>query len=151
MKTKMTAFYGMFLALALVAGYVERLIPINLGIPGVKLGLANIVMVVVLYMTGWKDAALISLSRVLLAGFFFGNTDTYVNIAGGLKIDEPASDLSVAAALVSSLRDVPVKENLIAFGEIGLGGEIRAVSNCEQRIKEASRLGFSQCIIPYHN
>ena len=85
------------------------------------------------------------------AGFFFGNTDTYVNIAGGLKIDEPASDLSVAAALVSSLRDVPVKENLIAFGEIGLGGEIRAVSNCEQRIKEASRLGFSQCIIPYHN
>lgn len=85
------------------------------------------------------------------AGFFFGNTDTYVNIAGGLKIDEPASDLSVAAALVSSLRDVPVKENLIAFGEIGLGGEIRAVSNCEQRIKEASRLGFGQCIIPYHN
>ncbi len=85
------------------------------------------------------------------AGYFFGNTDTYINIAGGLRIDEPASDLPVSLALVSSLKDVPVDENIIAFGEVGLGGEIRAVSNCEQRIKEAARLGFKKCIIPYHN
>lgn len=85
------------------------------------------------------------------AGYFFGNTDTYINIAGGLRIDEPASDLSVSIALISSLKDVPVREDLIAFGEVGLGGEIRGVGNCEQRIKEAERLGFKRCIIPYHN
>ncbi|MBQ7595581.1 MAG: DNA repair protein RadA [Clostridia bacterium] len=85
------------------------------------------------------------------AGFFFGNTDAYINIAGGLKVDEPASDLSVALALISSLKDEPIKEDIIAFGEIGLGGEIRGVGNCEQRIKEAARLGFNKCIIPYHN
>ncbi len=85
------------------------------------------------------------------AGYFFGNTDTYINIAGGLKIDEPASDLSVSLALISSLKDTPIKEDIIAFGEVGLGGEVRGVGNCEQRIKEAERLGFKKCIIPYHN
>ncbi len=85
------------------------------------------------------------------AGYFFGNTDTYINIAGGLRIDEPASDLPVSLALVSSLKDMPIDQGIIAFGEIGLGGEIRAVNNCEQRIKEAARLGFTKCIIPYHN
>ncbi len=85
------------------------------------------------------------------AGYFFGNTDTYVNIAGGLRIDEPASDLSVSLALISSLKDSPIREDVIAFGEVGLGGEIRGVGNCEQRIKEAERLGFKRCIIPYHN
>ena len=85
------------------------------------------------------------------AGYFFGNTDAYINIAGGLKVDEPASDLSVALSLISSLKDEPIKEDVIAFGEIGLGGEIRGVGNCEQRVKEAARLGFTKCIIPYHN
>lgn len=85
------------------------------------------------------------------AGYFFGNTDTYINIAGGLRIDEPASDLSVSLALISSLKDAPIREDVIAFGEVGLGGEIRGVGNCEQRIKEAERLGFKRCIIPYHN
>lgn len=85
------------------------------------------------------------------AGYFFGNTDTYVNVAGGLRIDEPASDLSVSLALISSLKDSPIREDVIAFGEVGLGGEIRGVGNCEQRIKEAERLGFKRCIIPYHN
>lgn len=84
-------------------------------------------------------------------GYFFGNMDSYINVVGGLRLDEPASDLSVAMALVSSLKDVPVDEGLIAFGEIGLGGELRAVSNCEQRIKEAARLGFTKCIIPAYN
>jgi DNA repair protein RadA/Sms len=85
------------------------------------------------------------------AGYFFGNMDTYINVAGGLKLDEPASDLSVALALVSSLKDAAVAADAIAFGEIGLSGEIRAVSSCEQRIAEASRLGFTRCVIPKHN
>ena len=85
------------------------------------------------------------------AGYFFGNTDAYINVIGGLKLDEPATDLSVALALISSLKDVPIRDDVLAFGEIGLGGEIRSVSHCEQRIKEAARLGFKICIIPRHN
>ncbi len=84
-------------------------------------------------------------------GYFFANMDSYINVIGGLRLDEPATDLSVAMALVSSLKEVPVDDGLIAFGEIGLGGEIRAVSNCEQRIKEAARLGFTKFIIPAYN
>ncbi len=85
------------------------------------------------------------------AGYFTGNMDAYVNIVGGLKLDEPATDLAVAIALISSLKDTPVRDDSLAFGEIGLAGEIRAVSNCELRIKEASRLGFKRCIVPFHN
>ena len=85
------------------------------------------------------------------AGYFFANTDVYINVVGGLRLDEPASDLSVALALISSLKDEPIKDDVIAFGEIGLGGEIRSIGNCEHRIKEAAHLGFSKCIVPYHN
>lgn len=85
------------------------------------------------------------------AGFFYANTDVYINVVGGLKLYEPASDLSVALALISSLKDEPIRDNVIAFGEIGLGGEIRSIGSCEQRIKEAARLGFNKCIVPYHN
>ncbi len=85
------------------------------------------------------------------AGYYFNNMDTYINVVGGLRLDEPSADLTVAMALVSSLKDMPVNEKVIAFGEIGLAGEIRAVSNCEQRVFEAYRLGFERCIIPFHN
>lgn len=85
------------------------------------------------------------------AGYFFNNMDAYVNVIGGLKLDEPAADLTVALALVSSLKDKAVDDNVIAFGEVGLAGEIRAVNHCEQRITEAHRLGFEKCIIPFHN
>ncbi len=81
-------------------------------------------------------------------GFFFGGLDVYINIVGGLKLDEPSADLSIALALYSSLRDKAVSDKLIAFGEIGLGGELRAVSYCEQRISEAERMGFERCILP---
>lgn len=84
-------------------------------------------------------------------GYFFGNMDTYINVIGGLKLIEPASDLSVALALVSSLKDVVVRDDVLAFGEVGLAGEIRTVGNCEQRVKEAARLGFKKCIIPKDN
>ncbi len=85
------------------------------------------------------------------AGYMFNGMDAYLNVIGGLKLFEPAADLSVAMALVSSLRDKVLNENTLAFGEIGLAGEIRAVNNCEQRINEAGRLGFTKCIIPFHN
>lgn len=84
-------------------------------------------------------------------GYFFGSMDTYINVVGGLKLIEPASDLSVALALVSSLKDVIVRDDILAFGEIGLAGEIRTVGNCEQRVKEAARLGFNKCVIPRDN
>lgn len=85
------------------------------------------------------------------AGFFFSNLDSYLNVIGGLKLDEPAADLAVAMALISSLKDRPIDDSAIAFGEIGLTGEIRSVSHAEERIKEAARLGFGICVIPYHN
>lgn len=85
------------------------------------------------------------------SGYLFNGMDAYLNIIGGLRLYEPAADLSVAMALVSSLKDVVLNEHTLAFGEIGLAGEIRAVNNCEQRISEAQRLGFSKCIIPFHN
>ena len=85
------------------------------------------------------------------SGYFFNNCDAYINVVGGLRLDEPATDLSVALALISSLKDVPIRDDTLAIGEIGLGGELRSVSFCEQRIKEAERLGFNRCIIPKHN
>ncbi len=85
------------------------------------------------------------------AGYFFSNLDAYINVVGGLKLDEPAADLSVVLALVSGLKDFIVPEDVIAFGEVGLAGELRAVSHIEQRVKEASRMGFTRCIIPYGN
>ena len=85
------------------------------------------------------------------AGYFFSSRDAYINVVGGLKLEEPAADLSVAIALVSSLKDTSVNDEIISFGEVGLAGEIRAVPNAELRIKEAQKLGFKKCIIPYHN
>ncbi len=81
-------------------------------------------------------------------GLFFGALDVYLNIVGGFRIDEPAGDLAVALALYSSLMDKPIGETVLAFGEVGLGGEIRGVSNAALRIQEAERLGFTLCILP---
>ncbi|MCC8023072.1 MAG: DNA repair protein RadA [Clostridiales bacterium] len=85
------------------------------------------------------------------AGYLFGNMDAYINVVGGLKLDEPAADLSVAMALVSSLKEEIIGEHVLAFGEIGLSGEVRAAGSCEKRIKEATRMGFAKCIIPFYN
>ena len=81
-------------------------------------------------------------------GYYFGNLDVYVNIVGGLRINEPAADLPVAMALYSSLKDKPIGDGVIAFGEVGLGGEIRSVSHLDLRIQEAERMGFEKCIVP---
>lgn len=85
------------------------------------------------------------------AGYFFANMDAYLNIVGGLKLDEPAADLAVAIALVSSLKDKPVDDTAVAFGEIGLAGEIRSCARADARVAEAARLGFSRCILPAAN
>ena len=82
------------------------------------------------------------------AGLFFGSLDVYLNVVGGFSVDETAGDLAVALALYSGLLDKPLDPHVIAFGEVGLGGEIRAVSNIAQRIKEAERMGFEMCILP---
>ena len=73
----------------------------------------------------------------------------FLNVIGGLRLDEPAVDLAVALAMISSITDKVIPDDLIAIGEIGLAGELRSVSNLEQRLKEASRLGFTKAVIPY--
>lgn len=84
-------------------------------------------------------------------GYRFSINDAYLNVIGGLHIDEPAADLAVAMALISSIKDEPVADDLIAIGEIGLAGECRAVQSFEQRVSEAVRLGFRRIIVPARN
>lgn len=99
---------------------------------------------------GWDAGRLNMILAVLetRCNLSFSSSDVYLNVAGGLRITEPAADLAVAAALISSLNDVPVPSNTIIFGEIGLSGEIRPVGRSDRRLKEASKLGFSQAITP---
>lgn len=81
-------------------------------------------------------------------GLQMSDCDAYVNIAGGMKINEPALDLGIIMAVVSSYKNVPIDSKTIVFGEVGLAGEVRAVSMAEQRIAEAQKLGFTTCILP---
>ena len=101
---------------------------------------------------GWDSGRLAMVLAVLEArgGVVIGPNDIYLNVAGGLKISEPAADLAVAAALLSSLSGVPVPSECVVFGEIGLAGEIRAVSQSELRLKEAAKLGFTRAILPHN-
>ncbi|MBP5324737.1 MAG: DNA repair protein RadA [Pseudobutyrivibrio sp.] len=84
-------------------------------------------------------------------GIFLGRSDIYVNIAGGIRINEPAVDLAIAMAIYSSEKEIAVDAKTIIFGEIGLSGEVRSVSMAEQRVSEAKKLGFEKAIIPYSN
>jgi DNA repair protein RadA/Sms len=99
---------------------------------------------------GWDSARLAMILAVLEArcGVIIGLNDIYLNVAGGLKITEPAADLAVAAALLSSLGGLPVPSESVVFGEIGLAGEIRPVSQPELRLKEAGKLGFTRAFLP---
>ena len=83
-------------------------------------------------------------------GLKFSSHDVYLNVIGGLQIDEPASDLAIALALISSLTNKIIPDDLIAIGEIGLSGECRGITNAEQRVREAARLGFTQVVLPLH-
>jgi DNA repair protein RadA/Sms len=81
-------------------------------------------------------------------GLFLQNQDAYLNVAGGVRLDEPAVDLAAAVSLASSFRDAPARPYDVIFGEVGLTGEVRAVSRAEQRVKEAAKLGFKRVIMP---
>ena len=81
-------------------------------------------------------------------GLQVSGCDAYVNIAGGMKIQEPAIDLGIVMAVISSFRNRPIEETMIAFGEVGLSGEVRAVSQAAIRVSEAKKLGFKTCVLP---
>ena len=102
---------------------------------------------------GWDSARLAMIMAVLDArcGLALGGNDVYLNVAGGLKIGEPAADLAVAAALISATSGRPLPENSVTFGEIGLSGEIRRVNQTEARPKEAAKLGFEMAPTPMRN
>ncbi|MBX9707943.1 MAG: DNA repair protein RadA [Caulobacteraceae bacterium] len=99
---------------------------------------------------GWDTGRLAMVLAVLEArcGVGFGNQDVYLNVAGGLRINEPAADLAAAAALISSVTDTPLPQGCIVFGEISLSGEVRAVGRAEARLREAQKLGFDQALSP---
>ncbi|EKV32392.1 DNA repair protein RadA [Caenispirillum salinarum AK4] len=99
---------------------------------------------------GWDTGRLAMVLAVLEArcGLALGGNDVYLNVAGGLRVGEPAADLAVAAALLSSATDQPVSADMAVFGEIGLSGEVRAVAQAEVRLKEAAKLGFGDALVP---
>ena len=99
---------------------------------------------------GWDTSRLAMLLAVLEArcGLVMGTRDVYLNVAGGLRVQEPAADLAVAAAILSAELGVPVAADTVVFGEVGLAGEVRAVGQAEARLKEAGKLGFEQVIMP---
>jgi DNA repair protein RadA/Sms len=103
--------------------------------------------------TGFDGRRLQMLLAVLerRAGLRMGQYDVFVNVAGGVRIDEPAADLGMALSIVSSVRDVPADSGAVVIGEVGLGGEIRRVSHVEQRVAEARKLGFTRVILPARN
>ena len=85
------------------------------------------------------------------AGMALGNQDVYMNIVGGIKINEPALDLGIILSTASSFKNMPIPNDCIAIGEVGLTGEVRNVNMIEKRIKEAEKMGFKTCIIPESN
>ena len=85
------------------------------------------------------------------AGLSLGNQDVYLNIAGGMKISEPAADLGIIATVASSYKNVPIPQSTVVMGEVGLTGEVRRINLIEKRLKEAEKLGFKACIIPENN
>jgi len=84
-------------------------------------------------------------------GTHLNNQDIFLNIAGGMRVEEPAGDLGIVASIASNFRDKAIDPEMVVFGEIGLGGEVRGVSQAEVRVKEATRLGFKRCLLPKRN
>ena len=104
-------------------------------------------------MTKGVDANRISLLIAVLekiVGLYMQAQDVFINVVGGVKIDEPAVDLSLCLAMTSSFKNLPLDHQTVMFGEVGLAGEIRTVPYAEQRIREAEKLGFTRCILPEH-
>jgi DNA repair protein RadA/Sms len=111
------------------------------------------------YATGKRTADGFDYNRMCLLiavlekrmGLKFYENDVYLNVAGGIKLDEPSADLSIAMSLISGITDKVIPDDLIAFGELGLAGEVRAVSHIDYRVKEAVRLGFTKIVLPKKN
>jgi DNA repair protein RadA/Sms len=103
--------------------------------------------------TGLENNRLVQILAVLekRVGLTLSKADVYVNVVGGLSIDEPAADLAIALAVASSLRDIALPPDAVAIGEVGLNGEIRAVNNLEARLKEVAKLGFKTALVPKHH
>jgi DNA repair protein RadA/Sms len=85
------------------------------------------------------------------AGLNLATDDVFVNVAGGMTVEEPAADLAIVAAVASSLRNRPVAPEVVVFGEVGLAGEVRATPQAAMRVREASQMGFRRCIVPEHS
>ena len=108
------------------------------------------------YGSGRRTAAGVDYNRAVLllailekrVGMMLSSYDAYINVVGGLRLDEPAIDMAVAVSIASSYLDKPVSADVVLFGEIGLSGEVRAVSGAVQRIQEIKRLGYKKCILP---
>jgi DNA repair protein RadA/Sms len=100
--------------------------------------------------TGFDARRLQMLLAVLekRVGLHLGQYDVFVNVAGGIRVDEPAADLGMAVAIVSSLKDLPVDSGSVVIGEVGLGGEIRSIRQMDKRIAEAGKLGFVRAVVP---
>jgi DNA repair protein RadA/Sms len=106
-----------------------------------------------------RNATGVDYNRVMLlmavlekrVGMQLGSSDSYVNVVGGIKLNEPATDLGIIAAIASSFRDREIDEGTVIIGEVGLAGEVRAVNFMEKRVNEAAKLGFKRCIIPRNN
>ena len=103
--------------------------------------------------TGFDSKRLQMILAVLekRVGLRLGQFDVFVNVAGGVRVDEPAADLGMAVAIVSSLRDIPVRADAAVIGEVGLGGEIRSIHQIEKRLAEAQKLGFKRFVLPGNN
>lgn len=103
--------------------------------------------------TGFDYTRLNLLSAVLekRMGLRLGTTDIYMNVVGGLRVDDPSADLPACMALISGCKDIPLNDKLVAMGEIGLAGECRAIAGIEHRVRECIRLGFETVVIPYRN
>ncbi|HYE82984.1 MAG TPA: DNA repair protein RadA [Clostridia bacterium] len=106
-----------------------------------------------------RNATGVDYNRVMLlmavlekrVGMQLGSSDSYVNVVGGIKLNEPAADMGIIAAVASSFRDKEIDEGTVIIGEVGLAGEVRAVNFMEKRVNEAAKLGFKRCIIPRNN
>jgi DNA repair protein RadA/Sms len=106
-----------------------------------------------------RNATGVDYNRVMLlmavlekrVGMQLGSSDSYVNVVGGIKLNEPATDLGIIAAIASSFRDKEIDEGTVIIGEVGLAGEVRAVNFMEKRVNEAAKLGFKRCIVPQNN
>ena len=112
--------------------------------------LAAGLLLLVSVLVGWDSGRLAMVLAVLEArcGLGFGDRDVYLNVAGGLRISEPAADLAAAAALISSLTGEPLPREAVFFGEISLSGDIRPAPQPELRLKEAVKLGFTMAVVP---